>query len=100
MRSPRRSSSVWSAPMAKTNRAVIRGKGEEFRAWQKKLAGDTVTLPVSSESWDQKPPFSAAQIQGAVRVICLADPAGPGARVRQAISAFGALPFAACTEVD
>ena len=41
----------------------------------------------------------AAQIQGAVRVICLAGPAGPGARVRQAISLFQ-VAFAARAEVD
>jgi len=42
----------------------------------------------------------AAQIQGAVRVICLAGPAGPGARVRQAISLFQGVAVAARGEVD
>ena len=77
----------------------MRGKAGEL-ANQKKIARRYGHLAVEFRMLGLKPSSRAAQIQGAVRVICLAGPAGPGARVRQAITAFRRLPFAARAEVD
>lgn len=65
--------------------------GKKNRAGTRSLFGSVPNMELK--------PLHAAQIQGAVRVICLAGPAGPGARARQAIFPWGGLLFAARSEV-
>ena len=85
--------------MAKSNRALIGGKAGEL-ANLKKICPNIRSLGRSIPNVGIKAALTAAQIQGAVRVICLAGPAGPGARARQAISPLLGLRFAGWFEVD
>ena len=56
------------------------GKGEGIWADAKKIQSRYDHFPPESDSTGK------ISFRGAVRVICLAGPAGPGARARQAIS--------------
>ena len=85
--------------MAKTNRAPLRGKAGDL-ARHKKITRRYGQLLAEFRMLGLNSRPQGGLIQGAVRVICLAGPAGPGARVRQAITAFRGLRFAARAEVD